>query len=72
MWIKLRAKTGLDRDLWLLQGEMFSRRMVMSFLDVVRPIYLSLIGLSPVAIGVITTIGTAVTAVESLFWESVG
>ncbi len=66
----LRAKTGFDRDLWLLQGEMFTRRMVMSSLEIVRPIYLALIGFSPIEIGIITTVGTIATAVESLVFGS--
>jgi len=61
---------GFDRDIWLLLGEMFSRRMVMSFLEVVRPIYLSIIGFSPISIGLITTIGTVVSALDSLVFGS--
>lgn len=66
MWTRLRL--GFDRDMKLLLCEMFSRRLVMSFLEVVRAIYFSLIGLSPIAIGLLLTIGTAVSALESLFF----
>jgi MFS family permease len=59
-------KRGFDRDLWLLLGEMFSRRLVMGFLEVVRPIYLSLIGFSPLQIGLIMTTGTVMSAIDSL------
>ena len=59
-------KRGFDRDLWLLLGELFSRRLVMGFLEVVRPIYLSLIGFSPLQIGLIMTTGTVMSAIDSL------
>jgi len=59
-------KRGFTRDLWLLLGEMFSRRLVMGFLEVVRPIYLSLIGFSPLQVGLILTTGTLVSAIDSL------
>lgn len=52
----------------LLLCEMFSRRLVMGFLEVVRAIYFSLIGFSPMAIGLLLTVGTAVSALESLFF----
>ncbi len=63
-------KRGFDRDLWLLLGEMFSRRLVMGFLEVVRPIYLSLIGFSPLEVGLIMTTGTVVSAIDSLILGS--
>jgi len=40
----------------------------MGFLEIVRVIYFSLIGLSPVAIGFLITLGTVVSALESLFF----
>jgi MFS family permease len=40
----------------------------MGFLEVTRVIYLALIGLSPLAIGFITTLGTVVRAFESLIF----
>jgi len=57
---------GIDRDLKLLMGEMFFRRMVMGFLEVARAIYFALIGFSPLTIGILITIGTIVGAFESL------
>jgi MFS family permease len=68
-WLMLTVrgfKRGFDRDLWLLLGEMFSRRLVMGFLEVVRPIYLSLIGFSPLQVGLIMTTGTVMSAIDSL------
>jgi len=56
----------IDRDLKLLMGEMFFRRMVMGFLEVARAIYFALLGFSPFTIGVLITIGTVVGALESL------
>lgn len=44
---------------------MFPQRIVMGFLEVVRVIYLALIGLTPLEIGIITTIGTVVRAFQS-------
>jgi len=67
---RLGLKRGFDRDLWLLLGEMFSRRLVLVFLEVVRPIYLSLIGFSPIKVGLIMTIGTFVSALDSLILGS--
>ncbi len=64
----LRLPRGFDRDLKLILVAMFTRRIVMGFLGVVRAIYFSLIGLSPVAIGLLMTIGTAVGALEALFF----
>jgi len=68
--MRLGLRRGFDRDLWLLLGEMFSRRLVMGFLEVVRPIYLSIIGFSPIQIGLIMTTGTIVSALDSLIFGS--
>jgi len=38
----------------------------MGFLEVIRPVYLYLLGFDPVAVGLITTVGTFVSALESL------
>ncbi len=70
MWARLGFQRGFDRDMKLLLGEMFSRRIVMGFLEVVRVIYFSMIGLSPVATGFLITLGTIVSALESLFFGS--
>ena len=68
MSARLGFPRWFDRNLKLLLGAMFSRRIVMGFLGVVRAIYFSLIGLSPVAIGLLMTIGTAVGALKALFF----
>jgi len=47
---------------------MFARRLVMGFLEVVRVIYFALIGFSPFAIGFLITLGTVVSAFESLIF----
>jgi MFS family permease len=70
MWTRLGLNRGFDRDLWLLLGEMFSRRLVLGFLEVVRPIYLSLIGFSPIQVGLIMTAGMVVSAFDSLIFGS--
>ncbi|MEM3018896.1 MAG: MFS transporter [Candidatus Bathyarchaeia archaeon] len=56
---------GYDRDVFLLASGMFLRRLVQGFLQVVRTIYLALIGFDPIAIGLITGVGSAVSIVES-------
>lgn len=65
MWARQGLK-GFDRDLWLLQSEMFLSRLVMGFLEIVRPIYLFLIGFDPLAIGFIMTVGTFIDALDTL------
>jgi MFS family permease len=55
-----------DRDLRLLLASMIPHRVVMGFLEVMRVIYLYLIGLSAVQIGLITTVGTLASALESV------
>jgi len=59
-------QSRIGRDLKLLMGEMFFRRMVMGFLEVARAIYFALLGFSPFTIGVLITIGTIVGALECL------
>lgn len=56
---------GFDRDLKLLLASMIPHRIVIGFLEVMRVIYLYLIGLSALQIGVITTIGILASALES-------
>ena len=68
MWDELRLQGEFDRDLKLLLCEMFSRRIVMGFLEVVRAIYFALIGLSPLAIGMLITVGTVFSAFESFIF----
>lgn len=56
---------GIDRDVYLLASSMFLRRVVQGFLQIVRTIYLALIGFDPVIIGLITGVGTIVSMIES-------
>lgn len=56
---------GIDRDVYLLASSMFLRRVVQGFLQIVRTIYLALIGFDPVTIGLITGVGTIVSMIES-------
>ncbi|MEM3694141.1 MAG: MFS transporter [Candidatus Bathyarchaeia archaeon] len=60
-----RRLDGYDRDVFLLASGMFLRRLVQGFLQVVCTIYLALIGFDPIAIGLITGVGSAVSIVES-------
>ena len=53
---------GFDRDLKLLLLSMTARRVVMGFLQVVKVIYFSLLGFGPLTIGILLSIGTAVSA----------
>ncbi|MEM2504509.1 MAG: MFS transporter [Candidatus Bathyarchaeia archaeon] len=55
---------GVDRDVYLLVSSMFLRRVVQGFLQIVRTIYLALIGFDPVTIGLITGVGTIVSMIE--------
>ncbi|MBS7628041.1 MFS transporter [Candidatus Bathyarchaeota archaeon] len=59
---------GYDKDVFLLALDMFLRRLVQGFLQVVRTIYLALIGFDPIAIGLITGVGFAVSIVESVLF----
>ena len=60
------ALDGFDRDLKILLASMIPQRVVMGFLEVMRVIYLYLIGLNAIQIGVITTVGTLANALECL------
>ncbi|NIN51841.1 MAG: MFS transporter, partial [Nitrososphaeria archaeon] len=42
------------------------RRMVMGFLQIVRPIYFALIGFSPMAIGLLLSIATVIAALHHI------
>lgn len=59
---RLRLPEGFDIDLTLLMCSMASRRVSMGFLMIVRAIYFSLLGFSPVSIGVLLSIATLVSA----------
>jgi MFS family permease len=68
----VRSYSGLklpelfDRDMKFLLCSMASRRVVMGFLQVVRAIYFALLGFDPIAIGVLLSIATFVSAVHSI------
>lgn len=50
----------------LLTGSMFTRRIVMGFLQVVRAIYFALLGFSPVEIGLLLSIATFLSAIHHI------
>lgn len=57
---------GFDRDMTLITGSMFTRRIVMGFLGVVRAIYFALLGFSPVEIGLLLSIATFLSAIHHI------
>jgi len=61
-----RLKVGFDRDMTMLTGSMFTRRIVMGFLQVVRAIYFALLGFSPVEIGLLLSIATFLSAIHHI------
>lgn len=61
-----RLRVGFDKDMTLLTGSMFTRRIVMGFLGVVRAIYFSLLGFSPVEIGLLLSIATFLSAIHHI------
>jgi MFS family permease len=61
-----RLRVGFDRDITLLTGSMFTRRIVMGFLQVVRAIYFALLGFSPVEIGFLLSIATFLSAIHHI------
>ena len=61
-----RLRVGFDRDIGLLTGSMFTRRIVMGFLQVVRAIYFALLGFSPVEIGLLLSVATLISAVNNI------
>ncbi|MEE8326405.1 MAG: MFS transporter [candidate division NC10 bacterium] len=64
--LSLRFPESFDRDLRLLTYSMAFRRLSMGFLQVVRAIYFSLLGYSPVQIGFLLSIATFVSALHSI------
>ena len=64
--LSLRFPESFDRDLRLLAYSMAFRRVSMGFLQVVRAIYFSLLGFSPVQIGFLLSIATFVSALHSI------
>ena len=63
---RLKLPEGFDRDLTLLMFSMSTRRLGMGFLQVVRAIYFSLLGFSPVEIGLLLSIATFVSAIHHI------
>ena len=61
-----RLQVGFGRDMTLLTRSMFTRRIVMGFLQVVRAIYFSLLGFSPVEIGLLLSIATFLSAIHHI------
>jgi MFS family permease len=61
-----RLRVGFDRDIGLLTGSMFTRRIVMGFLQVVRAIYFALLGFSPVEIGLLLSVATLISALNNI------
>jgi len=61
---RLRLPPGFDRDLRLLLLSMSARRVVMGFTQIVLTIYLALIGLSPITIGLLVSVSSAVSALH--------
>jgi len=61
-WTSLVSLRGFDRDLKLLLLSMAARRVMMGFLEVVRAIYFSLLGFSPLTIGLLVSVATVATA----------
>ncbi|MBC8463107.1 MFS transporter, partial [Candidatus Bathyarchaeota archaeon] len=61
-----RLQVGFGRDMNLLTGSMFTRRIVMGFLQVVRAIYFALLGFSPVEIGLLLSIATFLSAIHHI------
>ncbi len=61
-----RLRVGFGRDMTLLTGSMFTRRIVMGFLGVVRAIYFALLGFSAVEIGLLLSIATFLSAIHHI------
>ena len=62
----IRVPDGFDRDIRLLTSSMFTRRIVMGFLQVVRAIYFALLGYTAVEIGLLLSLATLVSAFHSV------
>ena len=63
-----RLWVGFDRDISLLTRSMFTRRIVMGFLQVVRAIYFALLGFSPVEIGLLLSVATLISALNNIIF----
>ncbi|MCK4702792.1 MFS transporter [Candidatus Bathyarchaeota archaeon] len=62
----IRVPDGFDRDIRLLTSSMFTRRIVMGFLQVVRAIYFALLGYTAVEIGLLLSLATLVSAIHHI------
>ena len=62
----IRLPEGFDRDIRLLTSSMFTRRIVMGFLQVVRAIYFALLGYTAVEIGLLLSLATVVSAIHHI------
>lgn len=63
---RLKLPDGFDRYMKLLLCSMASRHVVEGFLQVVRAIYFALLGFSPIAIGILLSVATFVSAIHSI------
>jgi MFS family permease len=63
-----RLWVGFDKDITLLTRSMFTRRIVMGFLQVVRAIYFALLGFSPVEIGFLLSVATFISAINNILF----
>jgi MFS family permease len=61
-----KLQVGFDKDMTLLTKSMFTRRVVMGFLQVVRTIYFALLGFSAVEIGLLLSIATFLSAIHHI------
>jgi MFS family permease len=61
-----KLSKSFDRDLKLLSLSMSFRRIAMGFLMIIRSIYFSLLGFSPVEIGLLLSIGTFISALHHI------
>jgi MFS family permease len=61
-----KLSKAFDRDLKLLTLSMSFRRIAMGFLMIIRSIYFSLLGFSPVEIGLLLSIGTFISALHHI------
>ena len=62
----IRVPPGFDRDIKLLTASMFTRRIVMGFLGVVRALYFAYLGYTAVEIGLLLSVATGVSAVHNV------
>jgi len=62
----IRVPDGFDRDIRLLTSSMFTRRIVMGFLQVVKAIYYALLGYTAVEIGLLLSLATFISAIHHI------